>query len=403
MRLTQRQSASGARTRGSREALDLVGSRNADADGSLSLSIVFRLLLGVGCALVVGACAIAPPIATDIQPDEEVVLFPTAAHFDEPTSRWIVPIHGWIYERPDDSLWTSAAARAFMRALDLDDDALAQAVFRARAGSFLAGGEEDRRLAVRVGPWQVTADASGPNGLFRATATLSAGDADRYQRAGRLPLELAGPAGERRRSGGHAQLVGERGVSVVSDIDDTVKISNVRDRRALMANTFLNPFEAVPGMARAYAALADGGAMFHYVSSSPWQLYPALSQFFAAAGLPVGSFHLREIGLGDRSFLDLFDTPADAKVPTIAEIIRRWPQRRFVLVGDSGEQDPEIYARIYREFPDNVLHIFIRNVTDEGDAAPRHREVFAEVPRERWTVFTDPGVLTMRVRLPAQP
>jgi phosphatidate phosphatase APP1 len=170
-----------------------------------------------------------------------------------------------------------------------------------------------------------------------------------------------------------------------------------------MANTFLNPFQAVPGMARAYAAWAEDGAVFHYVSSSPWQLYPALSRFFAEAGLPAGSFHLREIGLGDRSFLDLFGAPADAKVPAISEIIRRWPQREFVLVGDSGEQDPEIYARIYREFAGNVLHIFIRNVTDEGDEAPRHREAFADVPRERWTVFTDPGVLTLRVRLPARP
>ncbi len=366
--------------------------------------IVFHMLLGVGCALVTGACAITPPLETDVQPDEEVVvLFPTAAHFDEPASRWVVPIHGWIYERPDDSLWISAAGRAFMRALDLDDDARAQAVFRARAGLFLADGEEDRRLEVRVGPRQLTTAPSGPNGLFRATATLSAGDADRYQRAGRLPLELAGPAGERRRSEGHAQLVGARGVSVISDIDDTVKVTQVRDRRALMANTFLNPFEAVPGMARAYTAWADNGAVFHYVSSSPWQLYPALAQFFAESGLPAGSFHLREIGLGDRSFLDLFDTPADAKVPTISAIIRRWPQRKFVLVGDSGEQDPEIYARIYREFPGNVLHIFIRNVTDEGDEAPRHREAFADVPRERWTVFTDPDVLTERVRLPAQP
>jgi phosphatidate phosphatase APP1 len=195
-------------------------------------------------------------------------------------------------------------------------------------------------------------------------------------------LELAGPAGERGRSNRHAQLVGAQGVSVISDIDDTVKVTQVRDKRALMANTFVNPFEAVPSMARAYTAWADGGAVFHYVSSSPWQLYPALAQFFAESGLPAGSFHLREIGLGDRSFLDLFDTPADAKVPTISAIIRRWPLRKFVLVGDSGEQDPEIYARIYREFPGNVLHIFIRNVTDARALDRVHRSRCSDGARE---------------------
>ena len=171
----------------------------------------------------------------------------------------------------------------------------------------------------------------------------------------------------------------------------------MREKRALVANAFLKPYEAVPGMARAYAAWAAQGAAFHYVSSSPWQLYPALAQFFAAAGLPRGSFHLREIGLGDRTFFDLFASPAETKVPTISALIERWPERQFILVGDSGEADPEIYAQLYQRYPDQVRHIYIRNVTDEDAQAPRYRTTFAAVPRARWTVFTDPAALTRQV------
>lgn len=79
--------------RRSRAGSDRAGSCHVDADGPLLLREVFHMVLGVGCALVAGACAIAPPLETDVQPDEEVILFPTAAHFDEPASRWVVPIH----------------------------------------------------------------------------------------------------------------------------------------------------------------------------------------------------------------------------------------------------------------------------------------------------------------------
>jgi phosphatidate phosphatase APP1 len=360
-------------------------------------------MIAAACLLLASACASEPPRGTEVGAGEEVVLFPTAAHIDPTTSSWVVPIHGWIYQRPHGSFWRSAVFRGLLEALDLEEDALAEALFRARAQAFLVGGVEAQRLTVAVAGQQVVTGPSSENGLFDATARVSTKKVQRHARGGQLPVALVGAAGDHEPAQGEVQLIGPRGMAVVSDIDDTVKVSNVREKRALVANTFLKPYEAVPGMAQAYAAWAAQGAAFHYVSSSPWQLYPALAQFFAAAGLPAGSFHLREIGFSNRTVFDLFASPVESKVPTISALVERWPQRQFTLVGDSGEADPEIYAQLYQRYPDRVRHIYIRNVTDEDAQAPRYRTTFAAVPRARWTVFTDPAVLLQPVTVAAAP
>jgi phosphatidate phosphatase APP1 len=74
---------------------------------------------------------------------------------------------------------------------------------------------------------------------------------------------------------------------VVFDVDDTIKISDVRNKKALLTNTFLKEFVPVPGLAEVYTRWADLGASFHYVSASPWQLHSSLADFFKSAGLPV--------------------------------------------------------------------------------------------------------------------
>ena len=71
------------------------------------------------------------------------------------------------------------------------------------------------------------------------------------------------------------------------------------------------------------------------------------------------------------------------------DLRRTW--RRFVLVGDSGELDPEAYADAYRAYPDQIAAIYIRDVSDEGRDAPRYRTTFSGVPPERWQIFRDPA------------
>ncbi|MFM8471099.1 MAG: phosphatidate phosphatase App1 family protein, partial [Limisphaerales bacterium] len=188
-----------------------------------------------------------------------------------------------------------------------------------------------------------------------------------------------------------AQLLADTGLSVISDVDDTIKVSHVRDRRALLRKTFYEPFQAVDGMAAVYRAWATNGANFHYVSASPWQLYEPLAEFTATNGFPAGSWHLKQFRVKDGSFLALFDSPEHYKPAVIEPMLRQFPNRRFILVGDSGERDPEIYGALARKFPQQVHRIYIRDVTDEDAEAARYQTAFKDVPRERWSVFRQPS------------
>jgi phosphatidate phosphatase APP1 len=178
--------------------------------------------------------------------------------------------------------------------------------------------------------------------------------------------------GDERSFTGRVQLIGETGLSVISDIDDTIKISEVNNPVALVENTFAREFRPIPGMADRYRKWSQDGAVFHYVSASPWQLYAPLEAFLADHHFPPGSFHLKEFRWKDSRFVNLF-TPSD----------------EIMLVGDSGERDAELYADLARNHK-QVTRILIRDPKDDADA-DRYRKAFDGLPRERWTVFRDPA------------
>ncbi|KAJ2782622.1 hypothetical protein GGI15_002856 [Coemansia interrupta] len=162
---------------------------------------------------------------------------------------------------------------------------------------------------------------------------------------------------------GVAHLVEPRGVSVVSDIDDTIKASNITaEKRIVLETVFARPLKAVPGMAALYRAWYDAGCEFHYVSNSPWQLYPSLDDFFHANRFPPGSAHLRSFDPNDLLSVSNYTGTPQLKRDTIEQLFRTFPLRKYVLVGDCGEHDLETYTDLARRFPGRVLRIYIRDV-----------------------------------------
>ena len=75
------------------------------------------------------------------------------------------------------------------------------------------------------------------------------------------------------------------------------------------------------------------------------------------------------------------------------------PHCDFVLVGDSGEQDPEVYAALIRKFPEQIKKIYIRNVTNEEAGNDRFNAVFGDIDPDRWLLFDSPAGL----ELPSSP
>jgi hypothetical protein len=347
------------------------------------------LLLGLWAALGSGAVAQA---ADTLAADERVVLFPTCA---VPLSGggWRVPVHGWVFEPEHDSPARLLALDAFAEALELPpEDARANALFQERAWPFVVDNERGKALAVRVGELRAVLAGSLPSGHVHDSVTLPAADGvpDRAGPGRWIDVTLDSPDGLGTRDGTQALLLPPEGVSVLSDIDDTVKLSEVRELRALLERTFLRPHEAVDGAAARYRAWERAGASFHYVSGSPWQLHATLSAFLQTAGFPRGTLHLREFRWKERSALSMFGEAAAAKRPELEAWLAAHPRRRVVLVGDSGEQDPELYAALARAHPGRVLLIAIRDVSGEDRGSPRYVEAFRDLPDALWLVWTRP-------------
>ncbi|KAH7335491.1 hypothetical protein B0J17DRAFT_670361 [Rhizoctonia solani] len=155
-------------------------------------------------------------------------------------------------------------------------------------------------------------------------------------------------------------------VRLISDVDDTVKISEVlMGVRAIFHNVFVRHLDelVVPGMPELYSMLESRGVKFHYVSNGPFELLPVLLEFIGVAGLPKGSVKLKSYG-GRNLFQGLWgESAADRKRGNVVDILDSFPESKFILVGDSGEQDLELYSTLAEERPHQILAILVRDVT----------------------------------------
>ncbi len=161
---------------------------------------------------------------------------------------------------------------------------------------------------------------------------------------------------------------------VISDIDDTVMWTGVANK----ARTFWRLFAegaasrtAFPGVPALYRALhgAQGNPLL-YVSRGPWSIYSMLEVFFRAHQIPVGPvLFLREWGISLRHPLPR--RAPEHKLALIRQMLDLYADLPFVLIGDSGQHDPETYARVVREHPGRVSAIYIRNVSSNDVARIR--------------------------------
>ncbi len=178
-------------------------------------------------------------------------------------------------------------------------------------------------------------------------------------------------------------------LGVISDLDDTVVQTGATDARALLRSVFLAnartrlPFAGVASLYRALQEGTDGGQNnpVFYVSSSPWNLYDVLAEFLAIREIPEGPIMLRDWGLSSRELLPT--SHGSHKIEAIRAIIELYPTLPFVLIGDSGQEDPEIYREIVARYPSRILAIYIRNVTPDARRADRIRALAREVAEAR--------------------
>ena len=160
-------------------------------------------------------------------------------------------------------------------------------------------------------------------------------------------------------------------VGIISDVDDTILQTFATNLLRVAQLTFLQNAKmrlAFPGVAAFYQALqvgADGQQdnPIFYVSSSPWNLYGLLTEFMALHDIPAGPLCLRDLGIDEDKLITTGH--GSHKIEHIEQILTTYPTLPFVLIGDSGQKDPEVYAKIARRFPERILAIYIRDVTED--------------------------------------
>lgn len=217
------------------------------------------------------------------------------------------------------------------------------------------GGAEQRATTDRAGYFHVCLELAKPPPADTLWHTVS--------------LRLLLPSGAEAGASGSVFVPPARArFVVISDIDDTVMFTGVANKLKMFWRLFAQGPEsrvAFPGVAALYRALhGDEENPLLYVSRGPWSIYPMLEAFFHRHRIPVGPvLFLRDWGLSPRRPLP--PRARGHKLKLIREMLALYRDLPFVLIGDSGQRDPEVYARIVREHPGRVRAVYIRNVSKD--------------------------------------
>lgn len=225
-----------------------------------------------------------------------------------------------------------------------------------------------RRVAVDWPPWNNTQTwASAGAGIWPVQLIL-------HSARGRAPtrrLYTAKPI-----QGFAVAPVSQQGLSVISDVDDTLIATYVTSKRKLLKTFLFKRFDQIhvfPGALEFVKQVlaspgGDGGGTLHYVTGSPALIYDRLFHLFRLRQFPLGSLSMKYLrgkeaaGLADH---------LGYKTRLIVELLQRYPKRKFLLLGDSGEKDPEIYAGVRKRFPHRIAAIFIHHVRKTPISSPR--------------------------------
>jgi len=328
--------------------------------------------------------------------EEQVTFYPTYGF--QQGEAWEIPMRIWVREKSGVALRmiVKAARWEIRNRAGLADLTNAQKdLYEFRTEGFIADSESNETVVFRFDKdpdnkhFKLFSDKGDSqtdrNGLIEGTLTLS------FDKARQLFAAQGSTQGwltYRAVSNGHEgvgklRLLEPKGLSIISDIDDTVKVTDILGgESAVLSNTFFNQFKAAPCMADIYQAFGNNVG-FHYVSGGPWQLYEPLAKFLfnASSAFPEGSFHMKNVRTNpfeSESYQDIWRLVAEGskqvtleqKLAQITTLINHFPERDFILVGDSGERDPEVFHRIRLLFPDRVREIRIRDVANDQQHDP---------------------------------
>ena len=167
---------------------------------------------------------------------------------------------------------------------------------------------------------------------------------------------------------------------IISDMDDTVLQTGATSALSMAKKTLFGnartrlPFE---GVAAFYAALHRDVNPLFYVSSSPWNLYDLLVDFLDINDIPLGPLMLRDWGVTETELLPT--SHGEHKLSSITDILDTYDHLPFILIGDSGQEDPEIYREIVHKYPGRIKCIYIRDVSERAERDDEVQKLASEI------------------------
>jgi len=191
-------------------------------------------------------------------------------------------------------------------------------------------------------------------------------------------------------------------LGIISDIDDTIIHTDVSNPLKTIWNLISNNAytrQPIPGFSAFYRGLARGisgnqNNPFFYISTSPWNIYDVLDQFLEIRNFPPNPIlYLRDWGITQKELVPL--EHAEHKTVFILKILDLYPRMKFLLIGDSNQQDAEIYSRIALSHPQRICAIYLREVNPSPDQRERIHRLRAKVARKNIPVILSDSVLQL--------
>jgi len=230
-----------------------------------------------------------------------------------------------------------------------------------------------------------TTDEVGEIDQFVEVPGLGSGDITKTQVVQTGILNITGPGN------GTTILVPTSGISIVSDIDDVLRITKVYVPNQGLFDSFVQPYVNVPGIPELFAKWASSlsGVAFHYDTTTPVELTRTYVEYLFD-NFPIGSLEMRPINISDPSQI------LEARQDSLTRLYQTFPQRKFVLVGDTSSSTLlSAYPQITMQFPNQTACIFIRNTsaTDSDDKIPYSTKEFQNLSSSQYFFYRTPDDL----------
>ena len=177
----------------------------------------------------------------------------------------------------------------------------------------------------------------------------------------------------------------------ISDIDDTILISHATQvGRKFWLSISKNAYtrRPFPGVSAFYHALTnDGKHPVFYVSSSDWNLYDMIRDFLNFRNIPPGPLLLKDLHVNLRNIWKSGGGSHQHKLDKILMLLELYPGMKFILIGDSGQHDPELYSEVIKSHPGRVVAVYIREIKKLSDQRRKLLEAKTKDPEAPSVVF----------------